>query len=102
MLSGSLDEQLIERLMRSEVPVDAFGVGTALDVSADAPALAPGVVLSHAIPDTPFTALLCLPLADTESSFALGAAGAPTPATMRRALATSAATNGNGEYRGSR
>jgi nicotinate phosphoribosyltransferase len=39
VLSGSLDEQLIERLMRSEVPVDAFGVGTALDVSADAPAL---------------------------------------------------------------
>jgi len=39
VLSGSLDEQLIERLTRSEVPVDAFGVGTALDVSADAPAL---------------------------------------------------------------
>jgi nicotinate phosphoribosyltransferase len=39
VLSGSLDEQVIERLMMSGVPVDAFGVGTALDVSADAPAL---------------------------------------------------------------
>src|SRR5215831_8859280 len=39
VLSGSLDEQGIERLTRSDVPVDAFGVGTALDVSADAPAL---------------------------------------------------------------
>jgi nicotinate phosphoribosyltransferase len=39
VLSGNLDEQVIERLMTSNVPVDAFGVGTALDVSADAPAL---------------------------------------------------------------
>jgi nicotinate phosphoribosyltransferase len=39
VLSGSLDEQIIERLTSSDVPVDAFGVGTALDVSADAPAL---------------------------------------------------------------
>jgi len=39
VLSGSLDEHLIERLMSSNVPVDAFGVGTALGVSADAPAL---------------------------------------------------------------
>jgi nicotinate phosphoribosyltransferase len=39
VLSGSLDEQGIERLMTGCVPVDAFGVGTALDVSADAPAL---------------------------------------------------------------
>jgi nicotinate phosphoribosyltransferase len=39
VLSGGLDEELIERLTREEVPVDAFGVGTALDVSADAPAL---------------------------------------------------------------
>jgi nicotinate phosphoribosyltransferase len=39
VLSGSLDEQIIERLTSSNVPVDAFGVGTALDVSADAPAL---------------------------------------------------------------
>jgi nicotinate phosphoribosyltransferase len=39
VLSGSLDEQVIERLMTGNVPVDAFGVGTALDVSADAPAL---------------------------------------------------------------
>ena len=39
VLSGSLDEQVIERLVTSNVPVDAFGVGTALGVSADAPAL---------------------------------------------------------------
>ena len=39
VLSGSLDEQIIEQLTSSDVPVDAFGVGTALDVSADAPAL---------------------------------------------------------------
>ena len=39
VLSGSLDEHLIDELVASAVPVDAFGVGTALDVSADAPAL---------------------------------------------------------------
>ena len=39
VLSGSLDEHLIAELVASAVPVDAFGVGTALDVSADAPAL---------------------------------------------------------------
>jgi len=39
VLSGSLDEQIIEQLTSRNVPVDVFGVGTALDVSADAPAL---------------------------------------------------------------
>src|SRR5215831_16675726 len=39
VLSGSLDELAIEHLLGSGVPVDAFGVGTALAVSADAPAL---------------------------------------------------------------
>jgi nicotinate phosphoribosyltransferase len=39
VLSGGLDEDVIERLLASNVPVDAFGVGTALDVSADAPSL---------------------------------------------------------------
>ena len=39
VLSGGLDEYRIEELMRGGVPVDAFGVGTHLDVSADAPAL---------------------------------------------------------------
>jgi len=38
-LSGSLDEYEIERLVRSGTPVDSFGVGTHLDVSADAPYL---------------------------------------------------------------
>ena len=39
ILSGGLDECQIEDLMRAGVPVDAFGVGTALDTSADAPSL---------------------------------------------------------------
>jgi nicotinate phosphoribosyltransferase len=39
IVSGGLDEQLIESLLRGGAPIDAFGVGTSLDVSADAPAL---------------------------------------------------------------
>ena len=39
ILSGGLDEQHIERLLESGVPVDAFGVGTALAVAQEAPAL---------------------------------------------------------------
>jgi nicotinate phosphoribosyltransferase len=39
VLSGGLDEYRIEELVCGGVPVDAFGVGTHLDVSADAPAL---------------------------------------------------------------
>lgn len=39
ILSGNLDEYQIEDLLRSGAPADAFGVGTHLDVSADAPAL---------------------------------------------------------------
>jgi nicotinate phosphoribosyltransferase len=39
VVSGSLDEHIIAGLVAGAVPVDAFGVGTALDVSADAPAL---------------------------------------------------------------
>jgi len=39
VLSGGLDERAIQQLVRSGVPADVFGVGTALDVSADAPAL---------------------------------------------------------------
>ena len=38
-LSGNLDEHRIAALVSSGVPADAFGVGTSLDVSADAPAL---------------------------------------------------------------
>jgi len=37
--SGNLDEIEIERLLAAGAPVDAFGVGTRLDVSADAPYL---------------------------------------------------------------
>ncbi|HYX73531.1 MAG TPA: nicotinate phosphoribosyltransferase [Steroidobacteraceae bacterium] len=39
VLSGNLDEQLIERLVSNGVPADAFGVGTSLAVPADVPAL---------------------------------------------------------------
>ena len=39
VLSGNLDEQVIERLVADGVPADAFGVGTSLAVSVDAPAL---------------------------------------------------------------
>ena len=39
ILSGSLDEHHIEGLLAAGTPVDAFGVGTSLDVSTDAPAL---------------------------------------------------------------
>lgn len=38
-LSGGLDERQIAALVRAGAPVDAFGVGTALAVSADVPAL---------------------------------------------------------------
>jgi nicotinate phosphoribosyltransferase len=39
LLSGGLDEYSIEKLVRDGVPADAFGVGTSLDVSDDAPTL---------------------------------------------------------------
>lgn len=39
ILSGSLDEYRIEALLGAGTPVDAFGVGTHVAVSADAPAL---------------------------------------------------------------
>jgi nicotinate phosphoribosyltransferase len=37
--TGNLDEYRIEELVRAGAPIDAFGVGTAMAVSADAPAL---------------------------------------------------------------
>ncbi|MBM5810701.1 MAG: nicotinate phosphoribosyltransferase [Gammaproteobacteria bacterium] len=39
VLSGGIDEHQIEALVSGGVPVDAFGIGTSLDVSSDAPAL---------------------------------------------------------------
>src|SRR6185312_6227497 len=39
VLSGGLDEHSVDGLVRANVPVDAFGVGTSVDVSADAPTL---------------------------------------------------------------
>lgn len=38
-ISGDLDEYAIDDLLQAEVPVDAFGVGTRLGVSSDAPYL---------------------------------------------------------------
>ena len=37
--SGGLDEDEIDALLRAKAPIDAFGVGTAMGVSSDAPAL---------------------------------------------------------------
>lgn len=39
LVSGSLDEAVIRELVRSGAPIDGFGVGTRMGVSADAPAL---------------------------------------------------------------
>jgi len=39
ILSGSLDEHRIEAMLAAGTPVDAFGIGTRLDVSSDAPSL---------------------------------------------------------------
>ncbi|HEV3329704.1 MAG TPA: nicotinate phosphoribosyltransferase [Bryobacteraceae bacterium] len=39
MVSGDLDEYRIRELVRSGAPIDAFGVGTQLATSADAPAM---------------------------------------------------------------
>jgi nicotinate phosphoribosyltransferase len=39
ILSGSLDEHQIRSLLERGTPVDAFGIGTRLDVSEDAPSL---------------------------------------------------------------
>lgn len=39
MLSGSLDEYLLQEIIRKRTPVDAFGIGTRLGVSADHPYL---------------------------------------------------------------
>jgi len=38
-LSGGLDEFSVARLLLADTPVDAFGIGTQLDVSQDAPSL---------------------------------------------------------------
>jgi nicotinate phosphoribosyltransferase len=37
--SGGLDELEVDRLVREDAPIDAFGVGTRMGVSADAPSL---------------------------------------------------------------
>jgi nicotinate phosphoribosyltransferase len=39
VLSGGLDEHSVDALVRANVPADAFGIGTSLDASADAPTL---------------------------------------------------------------
>jgi nicotinate phosphoribosyltransferase len=37
--SGGLDEEMVERCLKEGAPIDGFGVGTRMDVSADAPYL---------------------------------------------------------------
>jgi len=37
--SGSVDEYVLERLLRKKAPIDGFGIGTHMDTSADAPYL---------------------------------------------------------------
>jgi nicotinate phosphoribosyltransferase len=37
--SGSVDEYMLERLMKQNAPIDGFGIGTHMDTSADAPYL---------------------------------------------------------------
>jgi nicotinate phosphoribosyltransferase len=37
--SGSVDEYVLERLMKANAPIDGFGIGTHMDTSADAPYL---------------------------------------------------------------
>ena len=39
IVSGDLDEHRIAQLLADAAPIDAFGVGTALSTSSDAPAL---------------------------------------------------------------
>ncbi|MHA7630838.1 hypothetical protein [Corallococcus sp. M7] len=39
LASGGLDEDAVARLLAHQAPIDAFGVGTAMGVSEDAPAL---------------------------------------------------------------
>jgi nicotinate phosphoribosyltransferase len=39
LVSGSLDEHSIAQIVRMRAPIDAFGVGTRLDASSDAPTL---------------------------------------------------------------
>ena len=39
MASGGLDEHDVERLLAAGAPIDVFGIGTRLNVSADAPSL---------------------------------------------------------------
>ncbi len=39
IVSGGLDEEDIEALVRAGAPIDAFGIGTRLNVSADAPSV---------------------------------------------------------------
>lgn len=79
--------------LKHELVLDALEpfapYGDAVDtVARAAPALGPGVVIPRAIPGTPFTALLCLPVG-AGGSFALGKAAAPSHA-LRLAPLTAA------------
>jgi hypothetical protein len=83
--AGPLQHEIFLRSLEAS-PIFAEAIEA---VARAAPALAFGAVLPHALPGTPFTALLVLPLADKAGSFALGKAGAP-PYAFQLAPLTSA------------
>jgi hypothetical protein len=70
---GPLQHELV---LDTIEPFPPFGEALEATVRA-APALAPGVIVPCVIPETPFTALLCLPFDDAEGSFSLSKAGTP-------------------------
>jgi hypothetical protein len=80
--AGPLQHEIFLRSLEAS-PIFAEAIEA---VARAAPALAVGTVVPHALPGTPFTALLVLPLADNAGSFALGKAGAPPYAFQLAAL----------------
>jgi hypothetical protein len=73
---GASDGPLHHELVLDAIePFAPYGAAVEA-IARGAPALEPGAVIPLAIPDTPFTALLCLPVA-AEESFALSRVGAP-------------------------
>jgi hypothetical protein len=74
---GASDGPLQHELVLDAVePFASFG--DALEaIARAAPVLAPQVVIPFAFPDTPFTALVCLPLDDAGGSFSLSKTGGP-------------------------
>lgn len=83
--AGPLQNELV---MLTNEPLPAYA--DALEaIACAAPELSPLAVLPHAIADTPFTALLCLPVDGVDGSLALGKAGG-APFAFRLAPLTAA------------